>query len=557
MEPYCVGPFCFDPPVGEFQRVFGFAEFISALALFVVVYTVTDTRFKLRISLAPRWLYASTFWAITALGLSTLVTDVWVAQRWWLVRSRIGGVAVWQGLLGSVFLGLFLLWMYYAFIKPRRFSRSNAENYFDVMMGYISTGNDEQLLAVARELYDSIDSIVAACPTTDAIRDDRTLPDRFPDKIAAESAWNLLLLMANPRFCRSVVESVPYLAFALLHSARTRKKYRIPMGAFVRGVATEAINNKSSLLHQEGRQFPADFVSQAGLWSHELYGDFELIEHLERGHNSPLNIDYRVRDNWDDEHWKAYCRTVLLTMDAMFRAGRTSDAYVIYRALADLESCLAQIRQLSEIEKNYYEHPADKKLVTVVSFVNNAIELLEKHSVAPWAPLRRAQHAHTDIYDQLADLVFETCVSVSRIEGSPDKLWGIQSLTVWHRLFGVHDPSKQRRILLRKVRRLLFDETKTMETFAHFKNVPLLGFLLNVVGIQRHKTRSQDSCLVKPITNLARRSFLKIRRDSPEVAASLVKGYVGFDRKSKRIYRTYAKPLSGPPPRVYLDLDPI
>ena len=33
--------------------IFGFAEFVQAFALFVLVYTVTDTRYRFRISVAP------------------------------------------------------------------------------------------------------------------------------------------------------------------------------------------------------------------------------------------------------------------------------------------------------------------------------------------------------------------------------------------------------------------------------------------------------------------------------------------------------------------------
>jgi len=61
--------------------IFGFSEFISALALLVIVYTVTDIRYKFRISVAPIPLLKITYYSTVAIGVTALLSDVWFAKN--------------------------------------------------------------------------------------------------------------------------------------------------------------------------------------------------------------------------------------------------------------------------------------------------------------------------------------------------------------------------------------------------------------------------------------------------------------------------------------------
>lgn len=48
--------------------IFGFAEYISALALLVIVYTIADVRYQFRIAVAPIPLFKLTFILITVIA---------------------------------------------------------------------------------------------------------------------------------------------------------------------------------------------------------------------------------------------------------------------------------------------------------------------------------------------------------------------------------------------------------------------------------------------------------------------------------------------------------
>src|SRR3546814_4757601 len=74
----CLNP----PPADEGSAIFGFAEFVGALALLVLVFNSSDFLYKYRISIAPLPLYRITFIGTIVIGFGALVTDLWFADRW-------------------------------------------------------------------------------------------------------------------------------------------------------------------------------------------------------------------------------------------------------------------------------------------------------------------------------------------------------------------------------------------------------------------------------------------------------------------------------------------
>ena len=135
----CYWFFCF-VPVGTNHgtKIFGFSEFLAAVALLAVVYTIADVRYKFRIAVTPGVLcslYVTTFSLIGIIGLQTLLTEIWIDEGWWVPKTIGITRSTWQGIFGMLFLGTILTWMYYAFIRPPIFGRRNAlrlhENFTD------------------------------------------------------------------------------------------------------------------------------------------------------------------------------------------------------------------------------------------------------------------------------------------------------------------------------------------------------------------------------------------------------------------------------------------
>ncbi len=129
MEDPCYLGVCFFQLTGQEPKIFGFAEFLAALALLVLAWTIADFRYRFRISTAPVPLKRMTFFSVTFVGFSTLATDLWRAEKWYVPRGNLISAAEWQALLGCVFLLTFLLWAWFAFIRPQNFGRLNAVRY--------------------------------------------------------------------------------------------------------------------------------------------------------------------------------------------------------------------------------------------------------------------------------------------------------------------------------------------------------------------------------------------------------------------------------------------
>jgi len=93
--------------------IFGFSEFISALALLVIVYTISDIRYKFRLNIAPLPLFMLTYISFAIIGIATLFIDVWTASGWPVLDIPLNRHVI-QGGLGFLFLFLTLAWIFFA-----------------------------------------------------------------------------------------------------------------------------------------------------------------------------------------------------------------------------------------------------------------------------------------------------------------------------------------------------------------------------------------------------------------------------------------------------------
>ena len=159
----CYWIICLVPQGKEIPRLFGFAEFIASLALMVIVFTLTDARYRFRIAIAPSSLYRLTYGLIAFIGIATLITEVWIAESWSVPKSYLSK-AMWQAMLGALFLCVFMTWVWYAFIRPPSFGKRNAARFATALYWLIVRGSDDELPAIADELRRSARSLIAISP---------------------------------------------------------------------------------------------------------------------------------------------------------------------------------------------------------------------------------------------------------------------------------------------------------------------------------------------------------------------------------------------------------
>jgi len=163
------------------------------------------------------------------------------------------------------------------------------------------------------------------------------------------------------------------------------------------------------------------------------------------------------------------------------------------------------------------------------------------------------------MYDRLANMMFDIILDASSVKTPVDTCWTIQHNTVWSSFFRNFDDGKARKIILFKLRRLLYDEIVWLGEVPNYKSSRILGLCLNVMGIvvgppRLGYTRAERP-LQKVIIPWTKKNFMTLRATLPDVAESVLMGGITFDEGGRRLVKTYAKGLSLEPPRDYLDLD--
>lgn len=307
---------CFvTPSSSPTTPIFGFSEFISALALLVIIYTVVDIRYRFRVAVAPLHLFGLTYVLIGVIGFGILLTDIWIAEHW-LVPLSLTSQSEWRGLLGGFFLLLAMQWLYYAFIKPPIFGKNNYWKFANELYKVILKGSDTELPVIANELARSAASLVKLSkqkPTSwenngDIEPEKRRKPD------ASDYAHDLILLIANRKLCRHIVASSPVTAMAFFEEMALNKKYSIPIGIFAVNISTEAILNKDSILYHEGEGYISGLMGYRKDFSQAVYGHYRLVETLASDGLSPLDIPYSVFWSLDASQLEVYSRVVLITL---------------------------------------------------------------------------------------------------------------------------------------------------------------------------------------------------------------------------------------------------
>jgi hypothetical protein len=292
---------CLIVPPEDSVRIFGFAEFVQAFALLVLIFTLSDVRYRFRVNTAPISFQGIGYWLVALVGLATLLTDFWFSNRYpapWFLASH----AWWQLVLGALFLLLVLMWLWYSYVKPPVFGRFNAFNFTRTVYRYLLQGNEADLPIVATELARSAPSIVRFAREQPLFGDPE--PANIKTTTAAKFANDLLLIIAIRKFCRHIVASSPGTAIAFFQAMSDQQKYRIPIRQFGSNISTEALINKDSLLYHEDAGFYSGYFGYIRPFTNAIYGDYHLVEALSEG-NSPLDIDLKVRQALDAQQLRA------------------------------------------------------------------------------------------------------------------------------------------------------------------------------------------------------------------------------------------------------------
>jgi len=550
---------CFIPLDSSGQKFFGFSEFLAGLALMVLAWTIADVRYRFRVRTAPIPLLGITFSVVVIVGVLTLLTDLWRAEQWLVPKGNLLTPASWQAVLGGLFLLTFLAWTWYAFIRPPIYGRHNAERFAQTLYRFILKGSPAELAVIADELTYSARTLVRYATDRGRLKDSRKEREdekKAPPKVEGY-ANDLLLLIADKRLCRAIVESSPGTALAVFHAMTDMKKHGIQVETFSKNIVNEALANKDSFLYHEAEGYESGLIGYHKPLSQAMFSNYQMVETI----GTLLDPDVYGRREWDAEQWEAYCRVVLMTFRSYVNEGDGDHSFVLYRAKGYIEDAVSDLYKLNELAGNWDTDSA-RRLRVVVEFVKDAVKILDEKGVPDHIHIRVREkdgHQRETFYDHIASMIFEVIFHASAVRSPQWECWSIQHNSVWGELFNFnHLDGPGGKVVKFKVRRLLYDEIAKMKRFPNFKGAKILGFCLNVMGLTtRQGDYDKDSrSLQKAVLAWTRKNFVWLHGYNPRVAeACLVDGMTFEPEKRRLVHTSPAEGLRREPSYMYLELD--
>lgn len=545
--------------MGGNGSVFGFGEFLAALALLVLVYTASDQRYRFRIAVAPIPLLDLTFWAIITIGSSSLLLDVWYAEGWPKAPGVIGQPGL-QAILGGMFLSVLIVWIVFAYLWPPTFGRTTAAAYARALYRSILKGDDTELGIVADELGYSASSIVRLCPERRR-RSSGKPAESGPVPRHAGFAHDILLLIANRKFCRQVVRVSPVTVIRLFEAMTEQKKYAIPVDEFAKNIVTEALIAPDSIIYHESEEFSSDLLGYTKPFSKSVFGNYELVETLAYNHGSPTDILFSEVWDFNAKHYRAYGSCVLILLNAYLSSNQYgAHSYSLIRSLDIMQRASSDIYQIDEASNNYYKLDEFERLNVAVDFVRSSVKLIEeskRESLAPVKYRREEMLYRSDIREQIADLIYTIIFDAAGVRGDPGRCWAVHHNAVWADIFGLNRGPAWKDIHRRLARRI-HKEIQDMDRFPNYKSARILGLILNVVGVKRsHRNTMQptERAIQFLVQSWFRRRFLEVRQDYPDVAEWCLLGSITYDEEAGRLVKTYAKGTLPEPNRAFMQLD--
>lgn len=552
--------FCFVQLNRNGLKFFGFSEFLAGLALMMLVWTIADVRYRFRVRTAPISLQGITFSVVATIGVLTLLTDLWRAEQWLVPKGNLLTPASWQAVLGGLFLLTFLTWTWFAFIRPPIYGRYNAERFAQTLYRFILKGSPAELAVIADELAYSARALVHYATDRGRLKNYRLEQEnekKPPPKVKGY-ANDLLLLIADKRLCRAIVESSPSTALAIFQAMADMNKHGIQVETFAKNIVNEALANKDSFLYHEAEGYESGLIGYHKPLSQAMFTHYQMVETI----GTLLDPDIYGKREWDAEQWKAYCRVVLMTLRSYVKEGQGGHSFVLYRAKGYIENAASDLYTLNELT-SIWDSDSSRRLDVVVEFVKDAVKILDEKGVHDQVRIRvREKHGHPreTFYDHIASMIFEVIFHASAVRSPQRGCWSIQHNSVWGELFNFNClDGPAGKVVKFKVRRLLYDEITYMKRFPNFKGAKILGFCLNVMGLTiRQDDNDKDSrALQRAVLAWTRKNFVWLHGYNPRVAEACLVDGITFDSANRQLVRTSpAEGLRREPSYTYFELDP-
>jgi hypothetical protein len=225
--------------------------------------------------------------------------------------------------------------------------------------------------------------------------------------------------------------------------------------------------------------------------------------------------------------------------------------------LGVFESSAMDVSRLKGMDSDFWKTGEYERLNITVRFIRDLVDLMDKCKVPYRGVWKTKRKTFDGVYNQVANIIFEVIHHAAYVTEPDWTCWSVQHNAVWSDLF-THAHNKAWRIIRFKVRRLIYDEIRRMDEWPNFKGARLLGLCLNVLGFKGKRTRDifkESTVLMPPVAAWAKRNYLRLVKDNPQVANACLHGNVTFEPDQKELVKTYPNELSNKPSKDVLQLE--
>ncbi|MBA6383658.1 hypothetical protein H4J45_09755 [Colwellia sp. BRX10-6] len=528
------------------STIFGFSEFLSALALLVIVYTITDVRYKFRIATAPFNLPKASFTIIAIIGIGTLMSEIWVAEKWATVAWNLSQ-ALWQSIFALTFLITVLVWLWFAFIKPPKYGKSNYKRFYKVTYQYVMQAKESEIRMLSDELVNHIPDLVKYANTVNG-NDVKSQNCKMSRK-----AYELIFLLSNKNFCDTLAAYSPHTAIAFFNALESEKTIHANCFNIITSlISTSLLNNKNSLIYHENEHYRSGLLGHNKALSRAMFGNYHIISQV-RG-NTVLDVDYVSSSKWDNEQISKYCELVLISFRGFVESGYWyCHSSELFRALSTIQGFAAQLHK-TDNTRDMYSQVEFKNFDTVVGFANSLTQIIAEQKTPPdCIKLKNSDKLNNQsFYDHIAALYFELIHFSCYISEPMMTCWFIQHNTVWGKLFdNFEKDSKAKKIILHKVRRRLFNSIKEFEKYPNYQSARILGFCINIFSIV-HK--GHGLALRKAVWSWVDNNYSKLHKQNPKLAKAALMDGIEYDEEKNAIVKVGRGSMGKKPTRTYWKL---
>lgn len=543
----------------QLGTVFGFAEFLTILAIFAVAYNVVDERYKFRIAVSPIPLLNLLFCVSISSALTLVIVRVWFSNNLPIPRL-LNNPQIYETVVASILVAVLLYWLRYAYLKPPLFSRQNAQRFLNKSFQSISGGNPQELAAAAYEIGRSARQLVKEARKVERVRDFKNGGFKSENTHLSELANQVLALTGDKRFCRHVAKNVPWVAEEIFREAGNNSLGTLQIVQFSRNVSSELLADPETAIHHEDEWYNSGLIGHIKPISVTVFGNSRLVEQLAAYAGSPLNPLWKHRQSWSVTSWETYNRLVLLYFDDKLKSNMsdtvTSSDYQIFHIY---EHACNDLFRINDMVEGYYNSIEFQKLNSVVKFINGTLSLLEEHIISSNTNIRSIdRHIKSrDIYDSLAKVAYNAIIASSSVDTAEFRSWEVQHNTVWSPLMQDFGNSETRRIFRARLQRLIWEQIRDMERFANYRGAKIIMVCLHVMGLDlSHAVNkpAETRALKRALITWVRKNYLQLVEENPKVAEACIGGSLSFDPHKKQIIKTYNSMLGKEPNRDILDL---